>query len=442
MTYWLHKRIYNRWRLSDALWLFCVLCFLLPSCQREEPVPVDEMMSPATGTRMEFTLDSIFLYAKQVYLWGDVLPTYTEFNPRTRYGSVKPELSAYKTELYDISQLNINLQTGNPYESPVYAGSPKYSYLEQGSVSIPTMEKATLSDTSSDVIPVYKLIKNDNKKIAYISLTSFPELIAIKEQLDAIFHSFAKAEVTDIIVDLRSNGGGYVGTAEYVANLIASSGLTGKVMYTEAFNSLMQEGKATLLKNQLYRDANGNTINYRGRLATMADVNFSKKANTVLFEKKGILETVKQIYFIVSGHTASASELLISCMKPYFDVKLVGERTYGKPVGFFGIHIDTYTLYLSSFILQNAAGWYDYFEGMQPDRQTVLSTQATLGDLQEMGLHTALNLINDTDATGGRPNQQASIPSRKSIKKQNIPLTGGSSASGYFPIYKQHFKLK
>lgn len=415
------------------------LLILLSSCKKDGNVSIDDPTVPHSGTRMEFTLDSIFLYAKQVYLWHESLPSYTEFAPRTQYGAISPDITAYKTELFDISQMNTNPHTGNSYELPVYAGSPKYSYLEQRTTSSRTTKMAAISAISSDSI-LYKLIEDGNKKIGYIYLASFPSLRIITAQLDAIFNSFAYAQITDIIVDLRSNRGGYVETAEYLANLMVPSNLTGKVMYSEGFNPLMQDGKATLLKNQLYRDADGKTVSYGNRLATMADVDFSKKANTVLFKKEGSLETVKQIYFISSGNTASASELLISSMKPYFNVKLIGEKTYGKPVGFFGIDIDNYTIYLSSFTIQNAAGWYDYYEGMSPDVNVVLSAQASLGDPEEAGLHKALNLIKGESILPNLLTPVVSQLTRKTaIQEQSVPKI---SANDYVPICKQDFKLK
>ena len=49
----------------------------------DEPEPEEETpVTPANGTRAQLTKDSIFLYAKEVYLWNDALPTYQAFNPR------------------------------------------------------------------------------------------------------------------------------------------------------------------------------------------------------------------------------------------------------------------------------------------------------------------------------------------------------------------------
>lgn len=214
-------------------------------------------------------------------------------------------------------------------------------------------------------------------------------------------------------------------------------------MYSEQFNSLMQNGKATILKNQLYRDTNGNTVTYKGRLATMADVDFSKSANTNRFIKAGDLTSIQTVYFIVSGNTASASELLISSLKPYLNVQLIGEKTYGKPVGFFGIHIDNYTLYLSSFTLQNALGWCDYFNGMQPDVEQALSADASLGNLEEAGLHTALTLIKNTSFSNNFSSDISSVYNYQGYTdKQALPITQKLPSENYAPIYKQQFKLK
>jgi len=85
------------------------------------------------------------------------------------------------------------------------------------------------------------------------------------------------------------------------------------------------------------------------------------------------------VFFIGSGNTASASELTINNLKPYMDVKLVGDTTYGKPVGFFSFHItdfpnggaekDLADLYAINFETRNANNQGGYFDGLIPDAQ-------------------------------------------------------------------------
>jgi hypothetical protein len=389
-------KIYNIIRMPD-LKLIKVITILIIAltyfgCKKEKMIDIDEeeIVSPTTGTGTEFTLDSIFLYAKQIYLWNDGLPSYGDFKPREKYINTKPEINAFKSELYDISQLKLNKATGKPFEIPSYNNVPKYSYLQVGRIIGGGVRAGVIN---GDAVLANRLIRLDDKAIAYVALGSFPSLISTQSKLDQVFNEMAIAKPKYLILDLRSNGGGYVETAEYVANLIAPSTLSGKVMYSEQFNQTLQSGKATILRHQPYLDEKGKTVMYNGRLATLADVDYTENGNTYKFNKKGSLESIQEVYIIVSGQTASASELLISCLKPYFNVKLIGETTYGKPVGFFGINIDQYAVYLSSFLIKNAQGWSDYFNGMEPDLNVVESSNPILGDPEEICLKATLSVI-------------------------------------------------
>ncbi|HJV79065.1 MAG TPA: hypothetical protein VJ602_11840, partial [Paludibacter sp.] len=85
-----------------------------------------------------------------------------------------------------------------------------------------------------------------------------------------------------------------------------------------------------------------------------------------------------KIYFIVSGGTASAAELLINNLRPYYsgNLFLIGHTTYGKPCGFWSTPIgytDTqttpkegYDLYAVSFESVNANNEGGYYAGMTP----------------------------------------------------------------------------
>lgn len=351
----------------------------------------DAPISPRTGTRKEFTLDSVFLYARQIYLWNEVLPSYAEFNPRAKYGSLNPDFTAFRQELFDITQLKKNPVNDKPYEfHPGYL-LPKYSNIQPGKLE---GGKNAAVANGSGAIFAQQVLNNNGKPVAYLALGSFPKLSSCKQELDAAFAVFATAGPADIVIDLRSNAGGYIETAEYLANLLIPNALNGKVMYTEQYNATMRNGQASILKHQPYLDGNGKTVMYNGRLATMADVDYTESGNTYKFSKKGNLSAISNVYFIVTGVTASASELLISCLKPYLNVRLAGEQTYGKPVGFFGIQIAEYTLYLSGFLIRNANGWSDYFDGIPVDIPVAPQANAILGDPSEPCLNAVISSIN------------------------------------------------
>jgi carboxyl-terminal processing protease len=462
-------------KTTYSLILIMVLAGTFTACRKDNNP--DKPISPTDGSREQLTLDSIYLYAREMYLWYDALPDYNTFNPR-QYATGGSVLTNYKHELYLISQLKVNPSTNLPYEYSGYPNTAKYSFMEEGSPTTGTSGAVSLADKGDDyglaftavsandvriryvnpssaadkagltrgdqvvkvngttvtsssssfienaftqasvtmsvnktngttqdltlklenytTSPIFKssvLTVGASQKVGYIAVSRFSTPGSFKDAALAVFNGFATAGVTALVVDLRYNGGGYTQSAQDLVNMIAPSTLNGKRMYVEYFNTLMQNGNAPILKQQLYLDANGKPVTIGNRNATYADVDYSVNGNSYNFSKLGNLQGVKQVVFIVSGNTASASELTINSLKPYLPVKLVGQQTYGKPVGFFGIKIDKYTVYLSSFSMQNANGEGDYFHGMTPDMPANDDVTRDFGVPTETCLASALDYI-------------------------------------------------
>jgi len=240
--------------------------------------------------------------------------------------------------------------------------------------------------------PVYKdtVLNIGGKKIGYLSFARFSNPSNASGPLNTSFSRFANEGVTDLVIDLRYNGGGYVSTAEYLANLIAPSSVNGNVMFIEYFNQTMQNGQANILKNQPLLTDNGQVQYANGRLVTYFDVDYSVSENTYRFEKKGSLNSVKNVVFIVTGNTASASELVMNVLKPYVNVKIAGSTSYGKPVGFFPITIDVYDVYYSMFESKNARGEGGYYQGFNPDVSSADDVTHDFGDPLEAGFAAAI----------------------------------------------------
>ncbi len=217
---------------------------------------------------------------------------------------------------------------------------------------------------------------------------------------------FVTAGVTDVIVDVRYNGGGLVSTARLLANQLAA-GRVGSVMYTMQFNDAHQ-------------DQNG--VQY-----------FSTPTG-------GAIAPVR-VAFVTTGSSASASELVPNVLEPYLgaNVAIVGKRTYGKPVGQSGFTIPLCNdlLYLVSFRLPNAQGDADYYQGL-PD--TAVPPQFSgpfcdadddlthdMGDAAESSTAAALYwLANGTcqpaPAATRLPSADAfPVPDRPSIAQREIP---------------------
>ncbi|MEX8547836.1 MAG: S41 family peptidase [Mucilaginibacter sp.] len=242
----------------------------------------------------------------------------------------------------------------------------------------------TLNTANYTVNPVLKtkvLDLGNGKKLGYIVFNSFTDLNKnAKAYLEPAFTSFTAAGVTDLVVDLRYNGGGSVETAKYLSNLIVPPAKTNTVMYTEYFNDKLQNDKYPLLAKK-----------YKINPGDFKPVN-----NQALFSKQGSLN-INRVFFIVTGNTASASELTINNLIPEMNVQLIGTTTYGKPVGFFQIPIGAYQYYTPEFESKNSANQGGYYAGMTPGSATYPGVQASddvthdFGDVNEALLARAIN---------------------------------------------------
>lgn len=479
------------YRLKAQQIIFLSLLFLamiVVGCKKPEgetPDPDINSDVPTTGTRTQLTKDSIYLYAKQVYFWNDVLPSYTVFKPRN--------YNSFDDELFAITQLKVNPDTQKPYEYPVPSdpGSPKFSYITESDLNgsfanaspfivsqvdlegkgsdfglaltaigmqsayqiyvryvnpgssaasnrlnrgdllekigdhvigggynadnnaigaafdKPTITLSvkksdgravtvTLTKANYNSNPIFKdtVITSGTEKIGYMAFARFSNPDNAEGPLNNSFAKFAAESVTSLVIDLRYNGGGYVTTAEQLANLIAPSSISnGSTMFTEYFNATMRSGKATILKNQPLLNANGSQQYQNGKLVTYFDEDYSQADNTYKFNKEGSLRTVSKVVFLVSNSTASASELVISVLKPYLDVKLIGATTYGKPVGFFPIKIDKYDVYFAMFEAKNSKGEANYYAGFKPDLALADDVTHDFGDPKEAQFAAAIKYL-------------------------------------------------
>ena len=278
---------------------------------------------------------------------------------------------------YQITSINGN--TSLSYDGPEVNGNSTnlnfvinaYSNSNTISMTLLKPDGTTLTVTNMAVAnytvnPVLKYTTFDEGNghiVGYIVFNSFTSDANADPQLDAAFTYFANQGVTDLAVDLRYNGGGYVSTAEYLDNLIVPAAKTGSLMYNTYYNPILQANKEVLLKNQWRQDpTTGQDYNY-------GQFDYSVAGNAVTFSKQGTL-AVNRVFFIITGSTASASELTINNLRPELDVQFVGETSYGKPVGFFDIDINVYQMYTPEFYTQNSAGQGGYYSGFTPGTST------------------------------------------------------------------------
>ena len=163
-------------------------------------------------------------------------------------------------------------------------------------------------------IAITKVFNEGSKKIGYLLYNQFAS--SFDGELNASFGYFKENNITDLIIDLRYNGGGSVRTATYLASMINGTN-TGKLFSQEIWNEKVMNASApeyffNNFTNQILNiDSNG----------------------TILIDEPINSLSLQKVYFIITGATASASELIINGMNPYIDIRLVGTKTVGKQVG-------------------------------------------------------------------------------------------------------------
>ena len=173
--------------------------------------------------------------------------------------------------------------------------------------------------------------------------------------LDQTFADFKSKNVTELILDLRYNGGGYGLVANYLGNLIAPTAAIGKIFAKTEHNTVYTKYNST---------------DY-----------FATATNGLKLSK---------IVIIVNKGTASASEELINALKPVMTVKLIGSTTHGKPVGYYAIPTMDYYAFPVAFRNVNSAGTGDFYEGFSVDKVQTDDFTKDLGDENEACLKSAL----------------------------------------------------
>ena len=162
----------------------------------------------------------------------------------------------------------------------------------------------------------------NGKKIAYLIYNFFTldkddkSNNYIKE-LNNVFGKYKQANINELILDLRYNTGGLVDAATALASMI-SNRTKSDIFSIDEYNSILDK-ELRRIKGENHNKTFFEDILPKNK-SSDADIPVNKLG-------------IPRLYVLVSRNTASASELLINGLKPYMDVILVGETTYGKNVG-------------------------------------------------------------------------------------------------------------
>ena len=194
-----------------------------------------------------------------------------------------------------------------------------------------TVTKASYSLTPVSNRYGARILDDAGRKVGYLNLRTF--ISSADAQLRSAFDSFRNAGINEVILDFRYNGGGLIATADLLGDLLGANRSSGQIFEQMTYRP--------------EKSANNSTHYFTAQPQAVAPL---------------------KLAFIATGTTASASELVVNGMLPYFttNLALVGANTYGKPVG--QVAIDRATcddrLRVIAFALRNASGSENYFNGL------------------------------------------------------------------------------
>ncbi|OED37993.1 peptidase S41 [Flavobacteriaceae bacterium (ex Bugula neritina AB1)] len=279
-----------------------------------------------------------------------------------------------------------------------------------GNTVTPTDTSITLTKVQYTENPVFlcKTLDVGGNPVGYLMYNGFTA--NFDTQLNDAFGKFVTDGITDLVLDLRYNGGGSVISAIDLSSMITGQ-FNGQVFSTEEWNADRQDqfGDTNLFDNEIRTGANINSVN------------------------------LTKVYVLTTGSSASASELVINGLDPYIDVIQVGVNTSGKfqasitlydssNFGRTGVNTG-HTYAIQPLVLRslNADGVTDYFGGFTPEIEVSedFSNLGVLGDPNETLLKAAID-----DILNG-----------KKSRKQNfrgLEIVGNSNM--FDPTYERMYK--
>jgi len=212
-----------------------------------------------------------------------------------------------------------------------------------------TLTSATITHVP---VPIVTTFASASGPVGYIQ---FNDHIATAEQplMDAVT-TLKNANATDLILDLRYNGGGYLDMASEVAYMVANTTLTaGRTFEKIVFND----------KNPTKNPVTGETLTPTPfHSTTQGFQGASGRALPTL--------NLDRVYIIIGPGTCSASESIINSLRGVnVQVYLIGSTTCGKPYGFYPTDNCGTTYFTIQFRGENAANFGDYTDGFSAANQ-------------------------------------------------------------------------
>jgi len=232
---------------------------------------------------------------------------------------------------------------------------------------------STKSSFTINSVTAAKILDLTSGKTGYLSFETFID--PSEQELNEAFAYFKANNVTDLIIDLRYNTGGYMDIAQQLASLVMKPADTTKICYSLQYNNLVGPEW----------DESFNFVRTESPLG------------------------LNRVVFITTRSSASASEVVINSLRPYVGVTIVGDTTHGKPAGMniWGYPFPSntvpnpdykYVFAPITFEYVNASDEGRFYDGIAPDVLAADDITRDFGDPQEASLAAAIAVLQGTKA--------------------------------------------
>ena len=212
----------------------------------------------------------------------------------------------------------------------------------------------TSEEIFNDPVPTVDTFDTPSGEVGYL-LFNDHSAVAETSLMDEI-GDLADQGITDLILDMRYNGGGYLDIASELAYMIANPTLTSGRTFEELVFNAKHTSTNPVTGEPLEPTPFHTRTQFSGSTA-LPNLNLDR------------------VYIITGPGTCSASESVINGLRGVgVDVYIIGSTTCGKPYGFYPTDNCGTTYFTIQFRGENDAGFGDYSDGFSP-----ANTQANAG---------------------------------------------------------------
>lgn len=300
--------------------------------------------------------------------------------------------------------------------------SHNFVILDQGATQSRSIT-LTATEVVSDPVPIVDTFTSNSGEVGYIFFNDH-NFVSEDKLFDAVTQ-LSNANVTDLILDLRYNGGGFLYIASQLSYMIAGNTNTnGKTFSQIRFND----------KHTVNDPVTGATLSPTPFFNTSSQYSDNNPEGTALPSLN-----LDRVFILSSSGTCSASEAIINGLRGIdVEVILIGDTTCGKPYGFYATDNCGTTYFTIQFDGVNDKGVGGYSDGFSP-----MNTSGTVGELV-----TGCNVADDLSFTLGdqqEPMISAALSYQQTGTCPTLSTTTKSQSADKFlaakPLAKQPLKL-